>query len=681
MHSSSSRHSRKFLLIPCIAFTVTFSVFLTPVAVSEETDSIGTESFVSLTEMSLEHLMDIEITSVSREKEQMVHAPAAIYVLTNEDIRRSGATSIPEVLRLVPGVNVARLNANRWAITVRGFNGLYAQKLLVLVDGRTVYSPLFSGVHWQLQDLMLEDVDRIEVIRGPGAAMWGANAVNGVINIITKSAEDTEGGLLTVGGGTTQHFFHSLRYGMQCSETIHLRIYEKVFDHGSYESVDGGSGNDHWRMLRTGFRMDWEASPSDHVTVQGDAYGGEAGQHFTVPRPFPPLIYKTGADYYDLHGGNLLTRWTRSYSDGSEFILQTYYDHNYRDEISLTENRHTFDIDFQHRFQLGERNEITWGGGYRFTDDNIEDSYSLVLNPRSRSENLFRFFLSDRIALIEDKLLLTLGFMLEHNDYTGIEFQPNARLQWLLDDRHSLWAAVSRAVQTPFRGFSDQRINVVRLPLGVFSLLGNKHGKSEDITAYEIGYRVKATKRLFLDATLFFNTYDDLRTREFIRPFFELRPFPPHFVIPLEIKNNMKGEVYGLELAADWQVYDNWRLAAAYSLLQMDLWVSKSSRDTNSTQIADKSPQHQFNIRSYLNISPQLEFDTLLYFVDSLPGYDIDSYIRMDAYLRWLPRDNLEFAVGIQNMLDSQHQEFSSREGIIPTEVEREVYGKITWRF
>ncbi len=681
MHSSSSRHSRKFLLIPCIAFTVTFSVFLTPVVVSEETDSKGAESFVSLTEMSLEHLMDIEITSVSREKEQMVQAPAAIYVLTSEDIRRSGATSIPEVLRLVPGVNVARLNANRWAITIRGFNGTYAQKLLVLIDGRTVYTPLFAGVHWQLQDLILEDIDRIEVIRGPSAAMWGANAVNGVINIITKNAADTQGGLLTVGGGSTQHFFHTLRYGTQYGEKLHFRVYEKVFTHGGYDRASGGSGNDHWRMLRTGFRMDWEATQRDHLTLQGDAYGGEAGQRITTPRSFPPLLSKTEADYYDLYGGNLLGRWTRNFDDGSEFILQTYYDHNYRAESTFTENRHTFDIDIQHRFSLGQRHAITWGAGYRFTDDNLQNSYAFALKPRSRSENLFRFLLSDRITLAENKLFLTLGFMLEHNEYTGVEFQPNARVQWLLDDRNTIWASVSHAVQTPSRAYSDEHINIVRLPFSVLSIMGNKHGESETITAYEIGYRVKATKQLLLDAVLFYNTYNDLRTTELVRPYLELTPFPPHLVIPLRIENKMKGNAYGVEFSADWQVSENWRLAAAYSLLEIDLRVSSSSRSSASTEVADKSPQHQFNIRSYLNITPKLELDAALYFVDSLPGYDIGAYTRLDTYLRWLPKENLELAVGVQNILDKRHWEFSSREGIIPTEVEREVYGKITWRF
>ena len=511
--------------------------------------------------------------------------------------------------------------------------------------------------------------------------MWGANAVNGVINIITKSAADTQGGLLSVGGGTTQHFFHSLRYGAQCKENLHFRIYEKYFDHGGYESPEGISSNDQWQMFRSGFRMDWDASPDDYFTLQGDAYGGNAGQRLTLPRPFPPLINKSGANYYDLYGGDILSRWARSFSDGSEFILQAYYDHTYRDETIYTENRHTFDIDFQHRFDLGNRNEITWGVGYRFTGDNLKDSYTLVIDPKSRSDNLFRFFLRDRVALIEDKLFMTLGFMLEHNDYTGIEFQPNVRLQWLLDERHNLWAAVSRAVQTPYRESSDQQTNMVHLPFSLFSIIGNKHGKSENILAYELGYRVKATKQLLLDTTIFYNTYDDLRTREISRPYFEVTPLPPHFVIPIRVKNKMKGEVYGAELSADWQVLDRWRLAAAYSLLQMDLRVTDSSRSTSATEAADRSPHHQFNIRSYLNITSQLELDTILYFVDNLPGYNIDSYTRLDTYVRWLPKENLELAIGIQNALDKKHQEFSSRQAITSAEVEREVYGKITWRF
>jgi iron complex outermembrane receptor protein len=533
-----------------------------------------------LTQLSLEDLMDIEITSVAKKAQKLSEAPAAVFVITNDDLRRSGVTSIPEALRMVPGLQVARIDANKWAITPRGFNGRFSNKLLVMMDGRSVYTPLFSGVYWDMKDTLLEDVDRIEVIRGPGAALWGANAVNGVINIITKRSEDTQGGLVVAGAGTEERGFGAVRYGGKLGQDNYCRVYAKYLNRDSGVFPSGEDGADEWDVLRAGFRMDWQGSGPDALTLQGDIYDGGAGV-MAVTKSFDPHAPPTFDEDEGISGANLLGRWKHTVSDTSEIALQVYYDRTERNGIILDQIHDTFDLDLQQQFALGKRQEIVWGLGYRFVSDNIDNTFYGSWDPDSRDDDLYSGFVQDDITLIKDRLRLTLGSKFEHNDYTGSEIQPNGRLMWTLQEGHSIWAAVSRAVRTPSRTEEDGRLNTTVLPpgsllplfpgYGVVSLFGDGNYESEELLAYELGYRVLPTDQFSVDIAAFYNDYSNLRTLEPGNPSLEVSPSPTHLVFPFTADNKMDGETYGVEVAADWRASDWWRIHASYTYLQIQL--------------------------------------------------------------------------------------------------------------
>ncbi|MFC1736934.1 TonB-dependent receptor plug domain-containing protein [Candidatus Hydrogenedentota bacterium] len=643
-------------------------------------DSDNDEDSSELADMSLEDLLDIKITSVSKKKEKLREAASAIFVITQEDIRRTGVTSISEALRLAPGVHVARVNANRTIVSIRGFSDLYVGKLLVIIDGRSVYSPLFSGVYWEAQDTFMEDIERIEVIRGPGATLWGANAVNGVINIITKSAKDTQGGLLSGGGGTEERGFAGIRYGGTLDDDLYWRFYVKYFDRDGFPSDIGRDNDDNWNAIRSGFRIDWDISEEDTLTFQGDIYDGDAGQNMTGPRSFPPFN-ETFDDRYDVTGGNLLGRWTHSSGEDSEYSLQVYYDHTFHKEANIRERRHTFDVEFQHRLKLNLRHELTWGMGYRHTADDIKGSYTIMLDRDERSDMLVSAFVQDNITLVEDRLRLILGTKMEHNDYSGLEVQPSARLLWMPDDTQSIWVAVSRAVQTPSRSHHDMRINVARFPLGLVSIFGNKRRDSEELVAYELGYRIQPTETLSIQTALFYNVYDDLNTAEAGTPYFEFGPWPPHLTIPSTFDNNMEGRVYGIELDVNWHVSDRWRLAAGYSFLNMHLDRVHSSTSTTTEAAEDKSPRHTFYARSYFDITDNIELDVSAYYVDDLPYSQVPSYLRLDTRIGWHITEDMELSLSVKNILDKEHPEFDSNNGVGSTDIERSAYAKLTWKF
>lgn len=618
-----------------------------------------------LKKLSIESLLQMEVTSVSKKAEKLSSAAAAVFVITNEDIRRSGATSIPEALRMVPGLEVSRIDANKWAITSRGFNGRFANKLLVLIDGRSVYTPLYSGVYWDAQDIMIEDLDRIEVIRGPGATLWGANAVNGVINIIRKHAKDTQGGLVTAGAGTEERGFGSIRYGGRTEDNTCYRVYAKYFNRDEAVFTSGDDSTDDWNALKGGFRIDRQVWGNDSLTLQGDIYNVNSGDRLTVP--IPPM---TVNEKIDSKGLNIIGRWKRTLSDISNLAMQVYYDRtDYSSEIA-EEIRDTLDMDFQHQFPLGERHGIIWGFGYRFTRDNIENSPSVIFTPDRRHDDIWSAFLQDDIYFLHNKLRLTVGSKFEHNDYTGFEIQPNIRLIWTPEMSYSLWASVSRAVRTPCRGEIDV-LTYVRVPSPPVTLptYGNSDFKSEDLIAYELGYRIRPFVPLSVDIAAFYNDYDNLRTFEFTG-------------IQLNGDNKMEGSTFGVELAVDWRVMDTWRLAAAYTFLQMQLHVYGDSRDMFSEGAEGENPHHQFSLRSSMDLLENLELDFWARYVDNLPTQDVGSYVSLDIRLGWKPRNNLELSVVGQNLLDSQRPEFIPEiVNTTPTEVERGVYGKITWNF
>jgi iron complex outermembrane recepter protein len=636
-------------------------------------------TILELKQLSLEELIDIEVTSVSRKEEKLFEAAAAIYVITQEDIRRSGATSIPELLRNVPGVEVARIDSHTWAITVRGFNSTAANKLLVLIDGRSVYTPLFSGVFWDVQDILLEDVDRIEVIRGPGATLWGANAVNGVINIITKAAKHTQGLFVTGGGGTEERGFGGVRYGGKLSETARYRFYAKYFSRDDTVLPDGTDAGDAWQMGQGGFRVDWDTSDKNLLTLQGDLYGGSLGQTSTIVSPTPPFMRLNNADTA-VAGGNFLGRWTHHFSEASEVQLQVYYDRTERRiPLVFSEKRDTFDLDVQHGFPVGQRQGIVWGFGYRFTQDRVGNTFSVSWDPDRRATHLVSAFLQDDITLVPQRLRLTLGSKFEHNDYTGFEIQPNARLAWTPTARQTVWAAISRAVRTPTRLDQDIRLNALVIPgtpATVLAVFGSRDFVSEELLAYELGYRLQPHPRLSLDLTGFYNVYDRLSSIEGPGP---PLPSPPTVTVPFTLANNLEGETYGVEVWANSQITDWWRLRTGYTYLHMQLRTKADSSDTTSVAAAKgRSPQHQFFVRSWLDLPAGLEFDTTLRYVDALPTGNVRSYVALDVRLGWRPTKDLELAVVGQNLFDNRHLEFSST---LRTEIQRGIYGKVTWRY
>jgi len=639
--------------------------------------------------LEIEELMKIRVTSVSKKEERIAEAAAAVFVLTQEDIRRSGFTSIPEALRMVPGLEVARLDAHDWAISSRGFNDVFANKLLVLMDGRSVYTPLFSGVFWDVQDTLLEDLDRIEVIRGPGATVWGANAVNGVINIITKSAKETQGTLVSGGAGTEERVFADVRYGGKLASNVYYRVYGKYFDRDNSVLQNGSKAYDSWTQARGGYRMDWEANSENLLTAQGDIYGGEERQIFIVPI-FTPPFSQAIRDRVHLSGGNMLGRWTHTFSEESNLQLQLYYDRTYRNSAIFKEGRDTYDLDWQHRFPLGDRNDVVWGGGYRASSDEIGNTFTVSNNPPSRTVQVLSAFVQDEIALIQDKVSLVVGSKFEHNDFTGFEYQPSGRLLWRPVERHTIWTSVSRAVRTPSRAEDDIRLNQQIFPPGVFdpnrpavqALFGNRHFDSEKLLAYELGYRAEPHKRLFLDVSAFYNVYDDLRSLEPGTPQLENSPPPPHQLIPLIARNLLEGEAYGGSAAVTWHLADWWRLRPSYTILQMDLRRKAGSRDPVSEQAEGAIPHHQAALFSSMDLLPNVEFDSNLRFVDKLASLQIPAYWELDLRLGWRPRKNLELSLVGQNLLHDHHPEFDRSFVNNPrTEVERSVYGRITWRF
>lgn len=644
-----------------------------------------------LTELSLEELMNIEVTSVSKKTEKLSKAAAAIFVITQEDIRRAGATSIAEALRLAPGLEVARVDAHTWAISARGFNDVFANKLLVLLDGRSIYTPLFSGVFWDQQDTLLEDIERIEVIRGPGATLWGANAVNGVINIITKRARDTQGGLLTAGGGSEERGFGSVRYGGTLGADAHFRVYAKYVNRDGSGLPDGHAANDAWQLGQGGFRLDWLPAQPHLLTLQGDLYGGNLAQTFFVGALLPPF-QQVMPDHLATRGGNLLGRWSHTLASASEMRLQVYYDRTIRDTAIFKEDRHNVDLDFQHRFPLGGRHDIVWGLGYRLSSDNEGNTFTVSLTPASRTTHLVSAFAQDEIVLVADRLHVTLGSKFEHNTFTGFEIQPGARLLWTPSDRHTVWAAIARAVRTPSRAEDAVRINQQVLPPGtlfpgapaaVVSFAGDRGIDSEKLLAYELGYRVQPHEWLSLDLALFYNVYNNLRSIEPGTPFPETSPFPPHLVVPFLAANKLNGETYGAELVANWQLTEWWRLRALYSYLHINLSREKGSRDTISQAAQGNSPQQQLALRSAMDLPWRLAFDLALRYVDRLPNLHVGSYTVLDVRLGWRPTQSLELAIVGHNLLEKHHPEFSPSTFINtqPTEVQHSVYGKMTWRF
>lgn len=644
---------------------------------------------LDLLQLSLEDLGNVNVTSVSKKSQPLSETAAAIHVITQEDIRRSGVNMIAETLRMAPGLQVARANSRQWGVSSRGFNETFANKLLVLMDGRSLYTPLFSGVYWGETDTVLEDIDRIEVIRGPGATLWGANAVNGVINIITKDAKETQGVLLSGGGGIEQRGFGTVRYGGRLGTNAYYRVYGKYANQDDSTLLDGSSGGDHWWMSRTGFRADWEPSEANHVTLQGDAYYGDFGGRFLIQTLDPPAI-QPQVRRAKVEGSNILGRWKHEFSSVSDMALQIYYVSSDRGLGIGNENRDTFDFDGQHRFELGDRHEIVWGMGYRYSVDDITESFDFRMTDSSETMQLFSIFGQDEIELMPDRLHLTLGTKLEHHEYTGFEVQPNVRLAWTLSEKQTFWGAVSRAVRTPsraerdFQVFGDLGPYVPPTPFPVVAPgSGNRDLLSEELIAYEIGYRLELRPNLSMDFSTFYNDYDNLRSVSILPLQLGPASSTPYFEVPLTFRNELVGETFGGEVSATWQPLDAWRLRANYTFIKTHL-RSVGGQPSLTVDTGGNSPEHQVSIRSQINLSSDVDLDLGVRWVDRLDGVlqQIPSYTELESRIAWRPNQNCEVAVVGNNLLHAHHREFNpvvifGRDA----QVDRSVFAKVTLRF
>jgi iron complex outermembrane recepter protein len=620
-----------------------------------------------ITQLSLDDLINTEVTSASRTSQPLSQTAAAITVINEEDIRRSGAITVPELLRMVPGLQVAQVNASQWAITARGFNATTANKLLVLIDGRSVYTPLFAGVYWDVQDTLLENIERIEVIRGPNAALWGSNAMNGVINIITKDSGKTQGAMVkghfgteTQGGGA--------RYGGKITEDVSYRAYGKYYNRDS-----SYKGNDAWFLSRGGARSDAQINDDNKVMMDVDYYNGEEDVRTTLSNTTTPFTQTILEDQY-VAGGHFLTRWNHIYSERSDSSLQFYFDESERESSAFQETRYTGDIDWQHRFLIGDRNEFLWGLGYRLNVDDTDGHFGTYFDPGGRADGLYQLFLQDTFTLIEDKSWLTLGTRFEANEYTGLEIQPTIRLLWQPHPKHTLWSAISRAVSIPSRLDHDLIIN--SWTTGGSSLLrleGNSGKDSEAVIAYEAGYRAQVHSRVNFDIAAFINDYSSLRTISAMDRFTEQGYTVTRFIVDDE------ADAYsiGTELSAKTKVTEDFHFDVGYTFLQM---VIDSKMDAFGTARAqqDQNPDHQIFFHPRLNLPQNIEFDTNLRYVDELKNLRTHAYWEMDIRLAWRPTKRIEFSVVGQNLLHNNHVEFPS--GNRP-EVQRSVYGKTVVEF
>jgi iron complex outermembrane receptor protein len=645
--------------------------------------SNAAESQRDLTDLSLEQLMNVKVTSVSKKPQTVSASAAAVHVITSKDIRRSSATSIPELLRNVPGLNVARIDSSKWAISARGFNGRFSNKLLVLMDGRTLYNPHFSGVFWDVQDTFIDDIERIEVIRGPGGTVWGANAVNGVINIITKSAKKTNGALVTGIFGSEEHGNFAGRFGQAINDHSDIRVFVKHTKRDSSPLPTGPDGSDDWDIQRGGVRYDNKLRSGGDLMVQSEVYTGNAGQLVAFPSLTTPFT-TTFSDDAEVNGQFVLGRWSSPVNDNSQISIQTYLDRTVRREAHANLEVLTFDIEAQKRQRFAKIHDVIAGFGYRFNRDDIEASANVSITPSSDTYHVFSAFVQDEISMTDD-IKLTVGSKFEHNSFTGFEFQPSVRALWQVTPKNSLWTAASRAVRSPSRGEAGSTTNLAVIP-GAPPIqtrsFGTSSYTSEDLIALEAGYKTQAAPRVNLDIAAFYNIYDNLRTTEPGTPFVEATPAPFHLVLPLTLANNMSGDAYGVEIGADWRAKRWLRLRAAYTYFQLDLHLDTGTGLAANEAEEDRDPRHQLGLSAQVNIGQNIEFDATLRAVDQLIERNVNGYATVDLRLGWRPRENVELSIVGQNLAQRRHLEFVPEAlATQPTEVERAVYGRITVRF
>jgi iron complex outermembrane recepter protein len=641
-----------------------------------------------LANQSLEDLMKVEVTSASKKEQTLSRTAAAVFVITQEDIQRSGAANIPDVLRRVPGMDVAQINANNWAVSARGLNGQFSNELLVLLDGRNVYTPTFGGVFWDTMDLPLENIERIEVILGPGASVWGENAVNGVVNIIRKKAGETKGGMVTAGAGNTNGGFATAQYGGSLAERMDYRVYAKYFDQHDDRSSETGDAGDGWHLLRGGFRTDATLSNKDALIVEGDMYTGREGDPTyalsSILAPGPQEVEL----FINVSGGFFQTMWTHTSSERSDFTVMGSFDTYERSDL-LADHRKTASFDFRHHYRWKERQEVVWGGAFRYSDATSIGSNWISLVPPNQSNSVVSAFVQDEIAVIRDKLYITVGSKFESNTYTGFAAMPTVRALYAFSDKRSIWAAISRAERVPAEIDTSLRLNVgaITEPNGApaaISAFGNPHVKDEGDIAYEAGFRTMVNPRLSIDLAAYYNDYDHQISDEPQAPFTETTPAPPHEVLSTINENLLYGETHGAEISAKWKLTKWWTLDPSYDFERIHMHREAGSLDTETGPGTEGSDPHQHGrLRSMVDVTKSLTWNAAAYFTDRLEAQGVPSYTRLDTNLIWRLSEKVTLGMYGQNLLSDHHLEFfdPGSSSTRSTLIRRSGYAKLTWRF
>jgi len=635
----------------------------------------------SLKGLSLQELGNIEVVTASKGPVKLSRTPAAIYVITQDDIRRSGVRSIPEALRLAPGVEVARIDSVKWAIGIRGFESRLSRAVLVLIDGRSVYSPLFHGVYWEVQDTLLQDIARIEVIRGPGGTIWGANAVNGVINIITKDSKDTRGTLVSAGGGNVEQGSLDVRQGFGSGGAFNSRVYAKgVTRSPDYHSDDRQF--DDSRGGQAGFRADWAVDSRDTLTVQGDIYAGIAGESVRITSQSPPSASIVDQNA-ELSGGNLVARWQHTLKSGSDFQLQAYYDRVNRRQASQAEYRDTLDVDLVHHLTLPGRQNFVWGAGARVSSGDLPAVVpTYVFTPKDRIDQVYSLFAQDEIPLAGERLWLTVGSKFLHSSFSGFDAEPSIRLLWSTTARQTVWAAVTRAVRTP-SDIEDTLVSTTLRstnPLAFNVTSGDRKFTPETLVGYEAGYRSLLSRNFSVDIAGFFNQYDHLLSIEPGTPFTETQPPPVHIVFPFTNGNGIRGTTAGFEVTSDWKPTSRWRVQGFYSYQHMNLETRPGSKDTNTVRATEgSSPRHEPAVRSSFDLTAKLDMSLAWRYVGALPAQQVKGYHTGDVRVAWRPQPGIEFSVTGQNLFQPHHPEFGGDPGPL-VNIKRSVYAAVTFR-
>lgn len=625
----------------CCRWIALVSAFTSAALVAAQDDSL-----LALKRLSLDELSQIEVTTVSRRPQRLTDVASAVQVVTGEDIRRSGAVVLPEALRLAPNLHVAPVNSYGWIVSSRGFASIFANKLLVMVDGRSIYTPLFAGVSWDAQPLLLEDIEHIEVVSGPGGTMWGVNAVNGVINILTRHTRDTQGLYVTASAGTGLSKAGAVRYGGSKGSDLHYRVYAKRQEFDASDLPGGGEAPDSWHRGTGGFRIDWQSAGAGELTVQGDVY---SGTQYTVPARSR------------LRGHNLMARWSRETESGGDLRLQVYYDHTWRDDSpsTLIDELDTWDADFQHRFPLSETNDLIWGAGMRLMNSEVRNRTRFVgFVPSKRDMELFHAFVQDEIAWEHFKL--TIGTKLEHNAFSGFEVQPALRAAATVSERQTLWMAVSRAVRAPSRIDVDYHLPVPPVTPGMPNVDGGPDFGSESVLSFEYGWRVQANRNLSFSLASYYSRYRDL---------YSVEQLPG--TQTLQIRNGNEGESWGAELSASWQPASRWRLRGGYT------WFDKRLRNkpgrTSPLAVLGNDPEHQALIQSMLDLGGGWELDVTARYMSALPDPAVPARLAADVRVAWT-RNNWEVAVVGRDLGESHPTGYG-------VEIAPSCHAKITWRY